>query len=274
MPDPQLLRVLVADDEAPARAKVRRMLDADPEIGTVYEARDGVAALGVIRDEAPDIALMDIEMPGMTGLEVVAALSPGSAPHVVFLTAYDAFAVKAFELEAVDYLLKPFDAERFSVAMARARRALAADQRQADLARLVAMLQTRPAVSAGGGGGSPGGGGGGGGDRLAVEDGGRRVLVRYADIDRLEASGGRVRVHVGARIRSVRGTLVELERRLPAATFVRVGRGTIVNIERVHAWEPAGHGDYLLILRDGSRVRLGRRYAAGAAGRLGIRSGR
>lgn len=263
MPDQRELRVLIADDEAPARAKVRRLLDADPDVSIVYEARDGRAALQVIRDEGPDIVLLDVEMPLMSGLEVVAALTPDVAPHVVFLTAYDAYAVKAFELEAVDYLLKPFDAERFSIAMARAKRALLSDQRQGDLARLVAMLQpASPEQDSG----IP--------ERLSVEDGDRRVLVRFSDIDRFVAAGGRVRVYIGGQIRTLRGTLNDLERRLPPRVFGRIGRSTIVNIERVHAWESAGHGDYLLTLRDGSRVRLGRRYAGAVAGRLGIRSGR
>ncbi len=262
MSGPLTLRVLVADDEAPARAKVRRFLDRDPDVAIVYEARDGAATLSVIRDEAPDLVLLDIEMPGMTGLEVVAALPPEAAPHVVFVTAYDAYAVRAFELSAVDYLLKPFDAQRFAVAMTRAKRALASSRRQEDMARLVALLRERAETPAGASASYP--------DRLPVEDGDRTVLVRCADIDRFEADDGGVRVHAGGQTRRVRFTLAELEQRLDPARFARVGRGTIVNVDRVHAFEAVGHGDYVLIMRDHGRVRLSRRYVANVAARLGL----
>ncbi len=263
MPEPLALRVLIADDEAPARAKVRRLLERDPDVSVIHEARDGDAALLVIRDESPDIALLDIDMPRRTGLEVVAALPAEAMPHVVFVTAYDAHAVQAFELAAVDYVLKPFDAQRFALAMSRAKRALASSQRQHDFTKLLALLRqqvsptidaVRPLYA----------------DRLPIEDGERHVLVRAADIDRFESDGRAVRVHVGGQVRRIRFTLGELEERLDPARFARAGRSAIVNLDRVHAFEAVGHGDFLLSMRDGSRVRLSRRYAGAVAGRLGL----
>lgn len=254
------LRVLVADDEAPARAKVRRLLERDPDVTDILEARDGRTALAAIREAAPDLVLLDIEMPGRTGLEVLDALSPETIPHVVFITAYDEYAVRAFERAAVDYLLKPFDEARFTAAMARAKRALTADRRQADLDALLALVRRgtdRASVTD---------------ERLAIDDGGQRVLVRAADITRIEADGDLVRVHVGGQMRTMRTTLTRLAQRLDPARFARVGRGALVNLGQVHSWEPLGHGDYRLTLRDGSRVRLSRRYADAVAARLGIRN--
>lgn len=259
MPELLALRVLIADDEAPARAKLRRFLERDPDVAEIHEASDGNVALTVITDASPDVVLLDIEMPGRSGLDVLAALPAGAAPHVVFVTAYDAYAVRAFELAAVDYLLKPFDGARLTQAMARAKRALGAERRQEDLAGLVAMLRRETAEARE----LP--------DRIAVDDGDRRVLVRAADITRVEADGEHVRVFVGTESRRVRSTLAQLERRLDPLRFTRVGRGTIVNVTHVHAWESAGHGDYVLTLRDGNRVRLSRRYVEHAAAPLGIR---
>lgn len=259
MPESLALRVLIADDEAPARAKLRRFLERDPDVADIHEASDGNIALAVITDAAPDVVLLDIEMPGRSGLDVLAALPADAAPHVVFVTAYDDHAVRAFELAAVDYLLKPFDGPRLAQAMARAKRALGAARRQEDLADLVALLRRESAEARE----LP--------DRIAVEDGDRRVLVRVADITRIEADGEHVRVFVGKESRRMRSSLVQLERRLDPFRFTRVGRGAIVNASHVHAWESVGHGDFVLTLRDGSRVRLSRRYVERAAPRLGIR---
>ncbi len=263
MPDALRLRVLIADDEAPARAKVRRFVERDSDVAVIFEARDGAAALSVIRDEAPDLVLLDIEMPVLTGLEVVAALSPETAPHVVFITAYDAHAVRAFELAAVDYVLKPFDAARFAVAMTRAKRALAASRRPDDLVRLLAVLQQTASAP-------PGDSSAQYPDRLPVEDGGRSVLVRCADIDWFEADDGEVRVHVAAQVRRIRFTLSELEQRLDPSRFARTGRSALVNLHRVHAFEAVGHGDYVLTMPGGGRVRLSRRYVSAVAARLGL----
>lgn len=255
------LRVLVADDEKPARAKVRRFLDADPDVAVVHEAWDGGTALSVIRDEEPDLVLLDIEMPGGSGLDVLASLPPDAAPHVVFITAFDEHAVRAFELAAVDYLLKPFDAARFARALARAKQAIASDRRGSELTRLASLLRDvqpaaeRDAARL---------------DRLLVDDGPRKVLVQLDEVDRLEADRNYVRVYAGGHSRRVRGTLADLESRLDPNRFARVGRGTIVNLERVTVIEPVGHGDYLLLLRDGSRVRLSRRFTAAVEARLGL----
>ncbi len=259
MSEPLRLRVLIADDEPPARAKVRRFLSDDADVAVIHEAWDGPTALSVIRDEAPELVFLDIQMPGMTGLELLGGLSPEAAPHVVFITAYDAFAVQAFELAAVDYLLKPFDSTRFARALRRAKDAIAAGRNEEETRRL-----RRAIAELGGTAAAPL-------DRLIVERAegtDERTVLRLADVDRMEAERNYVRLHSGRSSWRVRVTLAELEERLDPALFARVGRGTILNVERITRLEPAGHGDYTVILKDGARARLSRRYADRLQGRL------
>lgn len=239
--------MLIADDERPARAKVRRFVEADPEVALIYEATDGHRALEAIRDEAPDVAFLDVEMPGLTGVDVLEALPVDAWPHVVFVTAYDAYAVRAFDLEAVDYLLKPFDAARFRRAMNRAKRA-ARDRRTAEE---VAALERLLLTVAGGARHI---------ERVLADDGGRKTLVRLADVSRIEAERNYLRLFVGATSYRVRATLADLEARLDPSCFARVGKGAMVNLDHVASLEPVGHGDYLIRLTDGARVRLSRRY--------------
>ncbi len=262
MTDPLRLRVLIADDERPARAKVRRFLANDADVGAIHEAWDGPTALAVIRDESPDLVLLDIQMPGMSGLELLASLPQEAAPHVVFITAFDAFAVQAFELAAVDYLLKPFDADRFSRAMRRAKDAVTAGRREEEMRRL-----RRAVAELGGTATAPL-------ERLVVERSegtDERQMLQLADVDRIEAERNYVRVHAGPASWRVRVTLAELEERLDPALFARVGRGTILNVARIARLEPAGHGDYTVVLRSGGRARLSRRYVDRLQGRISSR---
>jgi len=257
MADPRAIRVLIADDERPARTKLRRFLEEAPGIDAIYEAWDGDTALLVLRDAEPDIAFLDIQMPGRSGLDVLASLPAERLPHVVFVTAYDEHAVRAFEIGAVDYLLKPFDRERFGRALHRAREAATGKGAAQDLHRLLTLLRESGVETE-----APA-------ERLLVDDGDRRTLIPVARVDRLEAERNYVRIHAGGASHRVRGTLGEYESRLDPRRFARVGRGTIVNLDRVSHLEPAGHGDYLMILADGSRVRLSRRYASQVESRLG-----
>jgi two-component system LytT family response regulator len=257
MADPGGFRVLIADDERPARSKLRRFLEQESGIATIYEAWDGETTLMVLRDAEPDIAFLDIQMPGRTGLEVLASLPAERLPHVVFVTAYDEHAVRAFDIGAVDYLLKPFDRERFGRAFRRARDAASDKSATQDLHRLVALLRDSGIDSV-----TPA-------ERLLVDAGDKRVLIPANRVDRLEAERNYVRIHAGGAVHRVRGTLGEFESRLDPRRFARVGRGTIVNLDRVSHLEPAGRGDYLMILADGSRVRLSRRYASRVEQRLG-----
>jgi two-component system LytT family response regulator len=242
------LSVLIADDERPARAKVRRFLERDADVGVIFEARDGAQALSVIRDQEPDVAFLDIQMPGLTGIDVAGALPADRMPHIVFVTAFHEFAVRAFELAAVDYLLKPFDAERFARALGRAKGAARVRSQEDDLQRVRRLLaewrpEQRESL-----------------DRLAVEDGERTLLVSMADVDRLEAERNYVRLHSRGASYRVRATITELERRLDPQRFARVSRGTIVNLDRVAELLPAGHGDFEVRMRTGERLRLSRRY--------------
>ena len=239
------LRVLIADDERPARAKLRRLLTRHEGIGPVFEAATGTAALRLITEERPDLVFLDIQMPGLTGIDVLRSLPADAAPHVIFVTAYDQYAVEAFDLAAVDYLLKPYDRERFDRAFGRARDALGSRQRREDLERALHVLmqgRTEPL------------------ERLLVEEAGRTVFVAVRDIERLEAERNYVLLHVPPRRHRMRGTIAAIEQRLDPRRFLRVGRGLVVNVDCIVEMTPAGHGDADVRLRSGARVRLSRRY--------------
>ncbi len=242
------LRVLVVDDERPARQKVRRFLAADPEVEAIFEAPDGVKALEIVRAEALDVMLLDVQMPGVDGFGVVEAIDPDARPHVVFVTAYDDYALRAFEAHAVDYLLKPFDADRFARALARAKEAVARDQdRQArrHLEQMLAEVQRARPVTL---------------ERLLVPSGERVVLLPLNQVERLEATRNDVTVYADGGRHKLRATLDRLEERLDPRAFVRVHRSTIVRVDRVTELRPWSHGDYVVVLRSGAQVRLSRRY--------------
>jgi two-component system, LytTR family, response regulator len=242
------LRVLIVDDERPARQKVRRFLATDPDIGSVFEAGDGVRAVEIIRAESPDVAFLDVQMPGLDGFGVVEALAREVLPRVVFVTAFDHYAVRAFDAHAVDYLLKPFDGERFGRALARAKEAVAQRHVGEDRDRVRGLLaevqRQRPERP----------------DRILVEQGERVVLLKLAQVERMESARNYVAVHAGGERYRVRATLNNVEARLDPARFVRVSRSEIVNVDYVTELVPWGHGDYVVVLRGGTRTRLSRRY--------------
>jgi two-component system LytT family response regulator len=243
------LRVLVVDDERPARRKVRMLLEADLDVATVFEAPDGRAAIEIVRDQEPDLLFIDIRMPGMDGIQVVEAIAGDAMPHVVFVTAFDDYALKAFDLHAVDYLLKPFDPPRFARALARAKEAVAgrnAREEAAVLRRALAAVRTDER--------------GGPLDRVLAELGERTVLVKLAEVERIESDRNYAELHAAGRKLRARVTLRELETRLDARRFARIARGTIVNLDHVVSIDPVGHGDADVYLRSGARVRLSRRY--------------
>jgi len=248
MPNP--IRTLSVDDEPLARERVADLAREQPDLSVIGECGDGEEALEVIRRERPDLVFLDIQMPGMDGLELVAKLGKEVTPAIIFVTAYDRFAIKAFEVHALDYLLKPFDDERFAAAMDRARAWLKRETPSEDLsAKLESLLgNLRPASSAV--------------DRLAVKSGGRVLLVRVEDIDWVEAADNYVNLHVGPESHLLRETMNALEKRLPAERFIRIGRSTIVNLDRIKELQPLFHGEYAVILMDGTRVTLSRSYRA------------
>lgn len=243
------VRVLIADDEPPARAKVRRFLAADPEIAIAGEAGSGPEAVEAIQRQRPELVFLDIQMPGLDGFGVLAALEPGTLPHVVFVTAYDEYALRAFEVHAVDYLLKPFDADRFRTALDRAKQRVRArppadDDLEQRIRRAVAEARTPPAYL----------------DRILVRTGSRAVFVRTDEIDWLEAEENYVRLHAGRESHLVRGTLAGLEERLDPAKFIRVHRSHVVNLASIRELHPWSHGDWMIVLRDGRELMLSRRY--------------
>lgn len=237
------LRILIVDDERPARQKVRRLLAGEPGIEAVFEAPDGLRAVEMIRSEDPDLVFLDIEMPGADGFQVVEALPPERRPHIVFVTAFDRYAVRAFDAYAVDYVLKPYDAERLQKALVRVRdRGRKAEARVEEMMVAVRRERGRPL------------------DRLLVENGDRAVLLPAARVDRLESDRNYVIVHAGADRYRMRGTLDGLEERLDRGKFARISRSAMVNLDRIQELRRWGHGDYVVELKGGMELRLTRRY--------------
>jgi len=248
---PGPIRTLVADDEAMARDTLRRLLAADPEVELVGECASGAETAAAIRREAPDLVFLDVQMPEGTGLTVAAALSAAAAPRVVFVTAFIEHALPAFDLCAVDYLLKPFDDERFGRALERAKRAVR-EREAADLARRLGSIA--------GAGPAPV-------QRIAVREGSEVRLVPVEEIDWIGAQDYYAELHAGAQSYLLREPLRSLEERLDPRLFARVHRSAIVNVTRVRALEPASHGEWNLVLLDGQRLRLSRSHR-GALGAL------
>jgi two-component system LytT family response regulator len=237
-------RVLIADDEPLARERLRDMLgDGAPSpYRIVAECGDGPATVEAILEHRPEIVFLDVRMPGLDGLEVLSALEDARLPPaIVFVTAYDAYAVRAFDVSAVDYLLKPFDAGRFAQALARVEQRLtnrpgaAVDAELKGLLRGLKARQPYP-------------------ERFLVRAPKHLYFVRAADIDWVDGASNYVRLHIGGRTHLVRDTLKAIGAKLRPDRFVRVHRSVIVNIDRVERLEPSGHGEYRLTLRDGTRI--------------------
>ena len=245
LPTMHTLRLLIVDDEPLIRLGIRRALARDPGVTVVGECGSGDEAIAAIEADPPDLVLLDVQMPGGTGLDVVRRIGPSRMPPVVFVTAYDEFAVQAFEVNAVDYLLKPFDPDRLHEAIARARARLAARDTGALAERLQALLAARDEPVP---------------DRLVVRNGERFDLVPLEAIDWIEAAGNQVCLHGGATRHVLTETMTALERRLNGRRFLRVHRSRIVNISRIVAVHTLLGGAYELELRDGTRLTTGRQY--------------
>src|SRR4051812_34756910 len=231
-------RVLIVDDEPLARERIRTLLADEPGFEIVGEATDGTSGAESILALQPDLVFLDVQMPGADGFDVIDAVGADKMPFVVFVTAHDRYALKAFDVHALDYLLKPFDKARFSTALERAKTQLRHGTAAALDQRLQELLQTVEGRRHGA-------------ERLMVKSGGRITFVRIADIDWIEAAGNYVRLHVGKEDHLLRESLAALEKKLDAGLFVRVHRSTIVNLDRIREIQPAFHGDYVIVLRDG-----------------------
>ena len=251
------LDVLVVDDEPLARQGVRELVCEQPGVAAVREAPNGAAAVRMIRERRPDLVFLDVQMPRVDGFGVIEAVGAAAMPPVIFVTAYDEHALRAFEVHAIDYLLKPVDPARFRDAFERARRAAARDDVDALRAALAAVLPlVRGARAAAGAAAAPGDAGDA---RIPVRTQGRVVLVRPDEIDRVEALGNYVRLHGRGGALRHRATMDEMEALLGPA-FVRVARSTLVRSAAVRYCEPLGKGSWVLVLHDGTRVESSRHY--------------
>jgi two-component system LytT family response regulator len=246
------IRVLIADDEPPARRRIRALLDRESDVEVVGEAGSGRATVSAVRELRPDLLFLDVQMPDGDGFDVlagVAALAADSLPTVVFVTAYDAYALRAFDVHAVDYLLKPFEVERFRVALDRVRDTLRGRRDPALDQRLLALLgELRPPAAPKYA------------ERIPVKSSGRIRLVSVDEIDYVEADTNYVRLHAGPRSYLVRETLSAVEAKLDPARFIRIHRSTIVRVDRVQEVEPLFQGEYVLVLRSGVKLTSARRY--------------
>ena len=241
--------MLVVDDEPLAREKIRRMAKDDPEVRIVGECTNGAEAIEAVQALAPDLLLLDVQMPEVGGFAVLEALrsNGGHVPPVIFITAYDHYAVRAFEVHALDYLLKPFDRDRFRAAIERAKKTVRREQAPALDERIVALLEQLRGQQRYQ-------------ERLVVKTGGRVFFLNTDEVDWVEAEGNYVSIHTGKKSYLLRETISSLEAQLDPKKFIRIHRSSIVNINRIKELQPWSHGEYHVILQDGTQLTLSRSY--------------
>jgi two-component system LytT family response regulator len=266
---PRLLRVLVVDDERLPRQRLMRLLEEVPNAECVGECANGRSAVDAIESLLPDLVLLDVRMPGMGGLDVARSLT-GHVPFVIFVTAFDEYALSAFEVHAIDYLLKPVERERFVAAIERARALVANTTAAQRHERLLALLQGEPRLASAeqearadvpdATPSPPGAEPATYPRRFLVKGDGQMYFVAVNDIDWVEAYGNYVRLHVGKGVHLIRETLGNIERKLDPTRFARVHRSSIVNLDRVARMDLWGAGDYMVLLKDGTKLKLSRWY--------------
>lgn len=244
----RVIRTMIADDEPLAREGIALHLRRHADIAIVGEAVDGQEAAVMIQELRPDLLFLDVQMPALDGFDVLDAMAGQYLPSaVIFVTAYDQYAMRAFDVHALDYLLKPFSPERFASALARAREEIASRGAHDTRRRLLELVAERavasPYLS-----------------RLVVREGERYLLVRTADVHAFEANGNYIRLRTDAGNYMVRMTMGELEKKLDPSRFARIHRSTVVNIDRIKEITPAWHGDFDVHLADGARLRLSRNF--------------
>lgn len=241
------IRTLIIDDESLARERIREMLASDPQIEIIAACANGKEAIEAIQLHSPDLVFLDVEMPGIDGFGVLEALPRDRIPTIIFVTAYDQYAVRAFDVYALDYLLKPFDKERFDKALARAKAQISSERSDALSQRILNALEeikTRPVHL----------------ERLVIKMNGHVFFIKAEEIDWLEAEGNYVRLHAGKESYLLRDTIIALESQLDPRRFIRVHRSAIVNIDRITELQPWFHGEYRIILSEGVQLTLSRTY--------------
>ena len=248
--------ILVADDEMPARQRLIDLLKEDSQVRLVLEAADGQTAVGMIEHEAPDLVFLDVQMPELNGLEVIEAVGATAMPLTIFVTAYDQHAIRAFEANALDYLLKPFSDERLESALSRAKTRLNERSMNEFGRSVLRMISARPPVDRRL-------------DRLVVRSAGTTRFIRVSDIDWIEGAGVYVNLHIGGKEMLYRAALNDLAERLDPLRFIRVHRSAIVNIESILELQAISHGEFDVILKDGHRSRVSRNYRVQLEMRLG-----
>jgi two-component system LytT family response regulator len=247
MDEPAAIRAIIVDDERLARRRVREMLSGDREIEIVGEPANGPEAIQAVRQNNPDLMFLDVQMPGMDGFEVINVLRDERLPLVVFITAYDQYALRAFEACALDYILKPFDRARFERAVEQAKCRIRQERRIDLTQHLLALLENLKPRTV-----YP--------ERMAIKDGGRIVYVKTESIEWVEADGNYVRIHAGKSSYHLLGTIGSLEAQLDPKTFRRIHRATIVNIDCIRELQPWFNGCYRVILHSGAELSLSRGY--------------
>src|SRR5215203_2886687 len=246
------IRTLIVDDEPLARRNLRLLLEKDPQIEILEECRNGREAVKAINTLSPDLIFLDIQMPAMDGFDVLQRVGPEHIHAIIFVTAFDQYALKAFDVHALDYLLKPFDDDRFAHALERAKSQIQSREINNLSGQLLSLLEEReneqkgPAqhqnyLT-----------------RLMIKVSGRVVLLKVDEIDFIEADGNYAKLHVGRKAHLLREKMHDLEGRLDPSTFVRIHRSTIVNLDRIKEMHPHFNGDYIVVLEDGRQLKLSR----------------
>lgn len=243
-----MIKTLIVDDEPLARARIRRFLASEKDVEIVGEAGDGDAAVENAKRLKPDLMFLDIQMPETAGLEVVEQLANDHMPVVIFVTAYDQYAIQAFDVHAIDYLLKPYTRERFGRALDRARKQLSKTSRTDLDERLMSLLEHAAGAEQRHL------------QRLMIKSSGRIYFIKADEVDWIGAEGNYVNLHVGRETHLLRETMSHLSTKLDPEKFVRIHRSTIVNVDRVKELQPLFSGDYVTILRDGTQLNLSRAY--------------
>ena len=247
MADIPLIRVLLVDDEPLARSMMREMLQGDAQVEIVGESVNGREALDAIHAFRPDLVFLDVQMPELGGFELLSKLQPGRIPYIIFVTAYDQYAVRAFEVNALDYLLKPFDQDRFNTSWQRARARILQERNGGMDHRILALLEDLKA-------------GNKYLERLVIKNGGRIYFLDINEIDWIEAEGNYVSVHCAKKSHLLRETISSLESQLDPKKFVRIHRSSIVRIASIRELQPWFHGEYRVNLENGTQLALSRNY--------------